>query len=156
MDNEQDIIESSVEEKETVDAELVDEEPLPQNNAFDANAILGTIMQNQDPELKSVVLKLSTLSTTTKITWMSVLVCLLAKFAVYVSIIFFVYSVYCATYVLLHYNKVKENEDMIKDIMSKDDKGISIKKTVMKNLWILLALIPVIAAAFWYWHFFVV
>ena len=155
MDNEKDILEAEVEEKESVDAEVMDDTPSPSSSGFDPNVVLGAIMNNQDPELRSVVLKLSTLSTTTKITWIGLVICLLAKFGVYVSIGFWAYSVYCAIYVLLHYKKVKDNEHMIKDVMSKDDSPIDIKKTVIKNLVILLVLIPLIAVAFWYWHFFV-
>ena len=66
MDNEKDILEAEVEEKESVEAELLeDETPVSNNPGFDPNVVLGAIMNNQDPELRSVVLKLSTLSTTT-------------------------------------------------------------------------------------------
>ena len=153
MDNEKDVFETSFEEKETVDAEVIDENEYPKNEGFDPNAILGTFMQNPDTELRNVVIKLSTLSTTTKLTAISLLVSLLVKFAVYVAILLFAYSLYCGIYVLLHYNKVKENEHLIKDVMSKGDESVDLKKTVWKNIIILLVLIPVIAVSFWYWHF---
>ena len=161
MDTEKEILDADVTEKEVIDAEVLDEEkdetiesPLP--SGFDPNVVLGAIMQNQDPELKNVVLKLSTLSTTTKFTGISLLICLLAKFGVYMAFILWGYSVYCAIYVLLHYNKVKENEHLIKDVMSKENEHIDIKKTVIKNLILLVAFIPLIGVAFWYWHYFIV
>ena len=161
MNTEKDIFDADINEKEVVDAEVLEENvdntqetPLP--SGFDPNVVLGAIMQNQDPELKSVVLKLSTLSTTTKFTGISLLICLLAKFGVYMAIILWGYSIYCAVYVLLHYNKVKENEHLIKDVMSKENESVDIRKTVINNLILLVAFIPLMGLAFWYWHFFVV
>ncbi len=156
MDNEKEVFEAEVEEKETVDAEVVEEEIQNTNPGFDPNVVLNTIMQNQDAELRSVALKLSTLNSTTKITLICVVLCLLFKFAVYMAAIFAIYSLYCGIYVLLHYKKVKENEFLIKDVMSKNNESINIKKVVIKNVLIIIGCLALIAVAFWYWHIFVV
>ena len=112
-------------------------------------------MQNQDPALRNVALKLSTLNSTTKVTLICVGLCLLFKFAVYMAAIFAGYSLYCGIYVLLNYNKVKENEFLIKDVMAKDGEHVDIKKTVIKNVLIVAGCLVLIAVAFWYWHIFV-
>lgn len=151
MDNEKEIIDAEIEEKESIDAEVVDQE-VETNPGFDPNVVLETIMQSQDSELRNVVLKLSTLNMTTKIT----VVCLLFKILNYVGIGLLLYSLYCAIYILIHYKKVKDNEYMIKDLLSKNGNSVDIKKTVWKNLIILLICIPLAVLSFWYWYIFAV
>ena len=81
-------------------------------------------------------------------------ICLLFKILNYVGIVALLYSLYCCIYVLLHYNKVKEHEHMIKDLMSKNGNSVNIKKTVIKNLIILILCIPLAVLSFWYWYTF--
>ena len=154
MDNENEIIETEVVEKETIDPEVVDEEEIIDEEespmGFDPNAVLGAIMQSQDAELRNVVAKLSGSNAMTKVA----VVCLLFKILNYVGIVALLYSLYCCIYVLLHYNKVKEHEHMIKDLMSKNGNSINIKKTVIKNLIILILCIPLAVLSFWYWYTF--
>ncbi len=162
MDNEKDIIEAEVEEKETVEAEILHDEievndnEFNSNPGFDPNVVLNTIMQSQNPELRNTVLKLSTLNTMTKITVICLLACLVFKFPCYIAFISLVYGIYCAIYVLLHYDQVKSHEHMIKDVMSKGEESVNIKKTVWKNLIISLICVPLLVFVFWYWHFYVV
>ena len=72
MDNENEIFEAEVEneEKEVIDAEVVDnidnDDNYSSNDGFDPNVVLQTIMQSQDQGLRNVVLKLSTLNVSTK------------------------------------------------------------------------------------------
>ena len=152
MDNEKEILDAEINEKETVDGEVVDNEELEPNNGFDPNVVLGAIMQNQDAELRNVVTKLSTLNMTTKAT----IVCLLFKIVNYLGIALLLYSLYSAIYILIHYNKVKDNEFMIKYLLSKGNEAFSIKKTVWKNIAILLGCIPLAVLSIWYWYFFAI
>ena len=160
MENEKDVFEAEIdnEEKETVDAEVVEDEKVidyrdyeDMNNdrQFDPNVVLQTIMGAQDQGLKNVVLKLSTLNIVTKAT----VVCLLFKYLNFVGIGALLYGVYCAVYVLLNYDKVKDNEYMIQDVLNRG-KQISIKKTVWTNLGILALCIPLALISFWYYFVF--
>ena len=159
MDNEKEVFEAEIntEEKEVIDAEVVDNngiddidnDPNYTNDGFDPNVVLQTIMQSQDQGLRNVVLKLSTLNMTTKAS----LVLLLIKYVNIVGVVTLLYSVYCAIYVLIHYEKVKENEYMIQDTLNKG-KQVSIKKTVWKNLGICALCIPIAILFFWYYYVF--
>lgn len=161
MDNEKEVFEAEIngEEKEMIDAEVVDNDKVTDyrdyedvdspNDGFDPNVVLQTIMQSQDQGLRNVVLKLSTLNITTKVT----VVCLLFKYLNVVGILTLLYSVYCAVYVLIHYDKVKENEYMIQDTLNRG-KHVSIKKTVWKNLGICALCIPLAVLSFWYYFVF--
>ena len=159
MDNEKDVFEAEInnEEKEVIDAEVVDNngiddidnDPNHANDSFDPNVVLQTIMQSQDQGLRNVVLKLSTLNITTKAS----IVCLLFKYLNVVGIATLLYSIYCAIYVLLHYEKVKDNEYMIQDTLNRG-KQVSIKKTVWKNLGICALCIPIAILSFWYYYVF--
>ena len=159
MDNEKEVFEAEInnEEKEVIDAEVVDNTGIDDidndsnyaNDGFDPNVVLQTIMQSQDQGLRNVVLKLSTLNMTTKAS----LVLLLFKYVNIVGIVTLLYSVYCAIYVLIHYEKVKENEYMIQDTLNKG-KQVSIKKTVWKNLGICALCIPIAILSFWYYYVF--
>ena len=159
MDNEKEVFEAEInnEEKEVIDAEVVDNngiddidnDPNYTNDGFDPNVVLQTIMQSQDQGLRNVVLKLSTLNMTTKAS----LVLLLFKYVNIVGIATLLYSVYCALYILIHYEKVKENEYMIQDTLNKG-KQVSIKKTVWKNLGICALCIPIAILSFWYYYVF--
>ena len=106
MDNEKEIFEAEVEneEKEVIDAEVVDDidnnDDYSSNNGFDPNVVLQTIMQSQDQGLRNVVLKLSTLNVSTK----AAVILLLFKYANVAGILALLYSVYCAIYVLIHYH----------------------------------------------------
>lgn len=152
MDNEKEIFEAEVEneEKEVIDAEVVDDidnnDDYSSNNGFDPNVVLQTIMQSQDQGLRNVVLKLSTLNVSTK----AAVILLLFKYANVAGILALLYSVYCAIYVLIHYDKVKDNEYMIQDTLNKG-KQVSIKKTVWKNLGICALCIPLAVLSFWYY-----
>ena len=152
MDNEKEIFEADVEneEKEVIDAEVVDDidnnDDYSSNNGFDPNVVLQTIMQSQDQGLRNVVLKLSTLNVSTK----AAVILLLFKYANVAGILALLYSVYCAIYVLIHYDKVKDNEYMIQDTLNKG-KQVSIKKTVWKNLGICALCIPLAVLSFWYY-----
>ena len=106
-------------------------------------------MGAQDQGLKNVVLKLSTLNMVTKVT----AVCLLFKFLNFVGVATLLYGIYCAIYVLLNYDKVKDNEYMIQDVLNKG-KQVSIKKTVWNNLGILALCIPLALVSFWYYFVF--
>lgn len=161
MDNEKEVFEAEInnEEKEVIDAEVVDNDKVTDyrdyedingtNDGFDPNVVLQTIMQSQDQGLRNVVLKLSTLNITTKA---SVLL-LLVKYLNIAGIFTLLYSIYCAIYVLIHYEKVKENEYMIQDTLNKG-KQVSIKKTVWKNLGICALCIPIAILSFWYYYVF--
>ena len=159
MENEKDVFEAEIdnEEKETVDAEVVDEEvsdyrdyeDMNDDRAFDPNVVLQTIMGAQDQGLKNVVLKLSTLNIVTKVT----AVCMLFKFTNIIGVCTLLYGIYCAIYVLLNYDKVKDNEYMIQDVLNKG-KQVSIKKTVWTNLGILALCIPLALVSFWYYFVF--
>jgi hypothetical protein len=155
MDNEKEIFEAEVEneEKEVIDAEVVDDidnnDDYSSNNGFDPNVVLQTIMQSQDQGLRNVVLKLSTLNVSTK----AAVILLLFKYVNVAGIIALLYSVYCAIYVLIHYDKVKDNEYMIQDTLNKG-KQVSIKKTVWKNLGICALCIPLAVLSFWYYFVF--
>ena len=155
MDNEKEIFEAKVEneEKEVIDAEVVDDidnnDDYSSNNGFDPNVVLQTIMQSQDQGLRNVVLKLSTLNVSTK----AAVILLLFKYANVAGILALLYSVYCAIYVLIHYDKVKDNEYMIQDTLNKG-KQVSIKKTVWKNLGICALCIPLAVLSFWYYFVF--
>lgn len=155
MDNEKEIFEAEVEneEKEVIDAEVVDDidnnDDYSSNNGFDPNVVLQTIMQSQDQGLRNVVLKLSTLNVSTK----AAVILLLFKYANVAGILALLYSVYCAIYVLIHYDKVKDNEYMIQDTLNKG-KQVSIKKTVWKNLGICALCIPLAVLSFWYYFVF--
>ena len=160
MDNEKEIFEAEVEneEKEVIDAEIVDNtgiddidnnDDYSSNNGFDPNVVLQTIMQSQDQGLRNVVLKLSTLNVSTK----AAVILLLFKYVNVAGILALLYSVYCAIYVLIHYDKVKDNEYMIQDTLNKG-KQVSIKKTVWKNLGICALCIPLAVLSFWYYFVF--
>lgn len=155
MDNEKEIFEAEVEneEKEVIDAEVVDDidnnDDYSSNDGFDPNVVLQTIMQSQDQGLRNVVLKLSTLNVSTK----AAVILLLFKYANVAGIVALLYSVYCAIYVLIHYDKVKDNEYMIQDTLNKG-KQVSIKKTVWKNLGICALCIPLAVLSFWYYFVF--
>lgn len=152
MENEKEVFEAEIdnEEKETVDAEVVDEEvETLDDRAFDPNVVLQTIMGAQDQGLKNVVLKLSTLNMVTKVT----AVCMLFKFTNILGVFTLLYGFYCAIYVLINYDKVKENEYMIQDVLNKG-KQVSIKKTVKNNLLILALCIPLALVSFWYYFVF--
>lgn len=155
MDNEKEIFEAEVEneEKEVIDAEVVDDidnnDDYSSNNGFDPNVVLQTIMQSQDQGLRNVVLKLSTLNVSTK----AAVILLLFKYANVAGIAALLYSIYCAVYVLIHYDKVKDNEYMIQDTLNKG-KQVSIKKTVWKNLGICALCIPLAVLSFWYYFVF--
>lgn len=154
MDNEKEIFEAEVEneEKEVIDAEVVDDidnNDYSSNNGFDPNVVLQTIMQSQDQGLRNVVLKLSTLNVSTK----AAVILLLFKYVNVAGILALLYSVYCAIYVLIHYDKVKDNEYMIQDTLNKG-KQVSIKKTVWKNLGICALCIPLAVLSFWYYFVF--
>ena len=159
MDNEKEVFEAEIdnEEKEVVDAEVVDNtgiddienDPNYTNDGFDPNVVLQTIMQSQDQGLRNVVLKLSTLNISTK----AAVILLLFKYANIAGVFALLYSVYCAVYVLINYNKVKEHEYMIQDTLNKG-KQVSIKKTVWKDLGICAICIPIAIASFWYYFVF--
>ena len=155
MDNEKEIFEAEVEneEKEVIDAEVVDDidnnDDYSSNNGFDPNVVLQTIMQSQDQGLRNVVLKLSTLNVSTK----AAVILLLFKYVNVAGIVALLYSIYCAVYVLIHYDKVKDNEYMIQDTLNKG-KQVSIKKTVWKNLGICALCIPLAVLSFWYYFVF--
>lgn len=154
MDNEKEIFEAEVEneEKEVIDAEVVDDidnNDYSSNNGFDPNVVLQTIMQSQDQGLRNVVLKLSTLNVSTK----AAVILLLFKYVNVAGILALLYSVYCAIYVLIHYDKVKDNEYMIQDTLNRG-KQVSIKKTVWKNLGICALCIPLAVLSFWYYFVF--
>ena len=157
MENEKDVFEAEIdnEEKETVDAEVVEDEVTDyrdyedSDRQFDPNVVLQTIMGAQDQGLKNVVLKLSTLNMVTKVT----VVCMLFKFTNIIGACTLLYGVYCAIYVLLNYDKVKDNEHMIQDVLNKG-KQVSIKKTVWTNLGILALCIPLALVSFWYYFVF--
>ena len=154
MDNEKEIFEAEVEneEKEVIDAEVVDDidnNDYSSNNGFDPNVVLQTIMQSQDQGLRNVVLKLSTLNVSTK----AAVILLLFKYVNVAGILALLYSVYCAVYVLINYDKVKDNEYMIQDTLNRG-KQVSIKKTVWKNLGICALCIPLAILSFWYYFVF--
>ena len=155
MDNEKEIFEAEVEneEKEVIDAEVVDDidnnDDYSSNNGFDPNVVLQTIMQSQDQGLRNVVLKLSTLNVSTK----AAVILLLFKYVNVAGIAALLYSIYCAVYVLIHYDKVKDNEYMIQDTLNRG-KQVSIKKTVWKNLGICALCIPLAILSFWYYFVF--
>ena len=155
MDNEKEIFEAEVEneEKEVIDAEVVDDidnnDDYSSNNGFDPNVVLQTIMQSQDQGLRNVVLKLSTLNVSTK----AAVILLLFKYANVAGIVALLYSIYCAVYVLINYDKVKDNEYMIQDTLNRG-KQVSIKKTVWKNLGICALCIPLAVLSFWYYFVF--
>ena len=155
MDNEKEIFEAEVEneEKEVIDPEVVDnidnDDNYSSNDGFDPNVVLQTIMQSQDQGLRNVVLKLSTLNVSTK----AAVILLLFKYVNVAGILALLYSVYCAIYVLIHYDKVKDNEYMIQDTLNKG-KQVSIKKTVWKNLGICALCIPLAILSFWYYFVF--
>lgn len=155
MDNEKEIFEAEVEneEKEVIDAEVVDDidnnDDYSSNNGFDPNVVLQTIMQSQDQGLRNVVLKLSTLNVSTK----AAVILLLFKYVNVAGILALLYSIYCAVYVLINYDKVKDNEYMIQDTLNRG-KQVSIKKTVWKNLGICALCIPLAILSFWYYFVF--
>lgn len=155
MDNEKEIFEAEVEneEKEVIDAEVVDDidnnDDYSSNNGFDPNVVLQTIMQSQDQGLRNVVLKLSTLNVSTK----AAVILLLFKYVNVAGIVALLYSIYCAVYVLINYDKVKDNEYMIQDTLNRG-KQVSIKKTVWKNLGICALCIPLAVLSFWYYFVF--
>ena len=154
MDNEKEIFEAEVEneEKEVIDAEVVDDidnNDYSSNNGFDPNVVLQTIMQSQDQGLRNVVLKLSTLNVSTK----AAVILLLFKYVNVAGIVALLYSIYCAVYVLINYDKVKDNEYMIQDTLNRG-KQVSIKKTVWKNLGICALCIPLAILSFWYYFVF--
>ena len=155
MDNEKEIFEAEVEneEKEVIDAEVVDDidnnDDYSSNNGFDPNVVLQTIMQSQDQGLRNVVLKLSTLNVSTK----AAVILLLFKYVNVAGIVALLYSIYSAVYVLINYDKVKDNEYMIQDTLNRG-KQVSIKKTVWKNLGICALCIPLAVLSFWYYFVF--
>ena len=75
MNDKNEIIETEIKEKETVEGEVVDEvfEETDQTS-FDPNVILNTIMQSQDPELRNILSKLSITSAITKVTVVFILI----------------------------------------------------------------------------------
>lgn len=156
MNDKNEIIETEIKEKETVEGEVVDEvfEETDQTS-FDPNIILNTIMQSQDPELRNILSKLSITSAITKVTVVFILIgFFLTNFFNYLGVATLVYGLYCAIYVLVNYKKIKEHESSIKDIFSKDGAPVDLKKTVLKSLMILLICIPLVALSIWYWTVF--
>jgi uncharacterized ion transporter superfamily protein YfcC len=110
MDNENEILDAEIEEKETIDAEVIDEESTSELE-YDPNVVLNTIMQSQDMGFRNVLMKLSTLNVASK----AAIICLLFKVLNYVGIAALLYSVYCIIYVLLNYKKINGNERTCSD-----------------------------------------
>jgi len=151
MNNEKEIIETEVEEKETLEGEVVEEVFDDNSSTFDPNVILNTIMQSQDAELRGVLSKLSILNLLSKASLILILLgFLFGNFFNYIGVATTLYGLYSAIYVLIHYKKIKEHESGIRDIFSKNDASIDLKKMVIKNLIVLLICIPLAAASIWY------
>lgn len=153
MNNENERIDVEIEEKETVEGEVVDEEITTDdiNNGFDPNVILNTIMQSQDIVLRNVIAKLSVSSAISKVAVVCLIMgFLLANFFNYIGVVALVYGLYCTIYVLINYKKIKEKEYTIKDMFSKDGAPVDLKKKVLGNLLTLLVCIPFAVFSFWY------
>lgn len=151
MNNEKEIIETEVEEKETLEGEVVEEVFDDNSSTFDPNVILNTIMQSQDAELRGVLSKLSILNLLSKASLILILLgFLFGNFFNYIGVATTLYGLYSAIYVLIHYKKIKEHESSIRDIFSKTDASIDLKKMVIKNLIVLLICIPLAAVSIWY------
>lgn len=151
MDNEKEVIDAEIEEKEQVEADLVnEEESVGIDTEYDPNVVLNTIMQSQDMEFRNVLMKLSTLNLASK----AAVICLLFKVLNYVGIAAIIYSAYCIIYVLLHYNKIKNNENNVQNLFAKNGKTPTIKKIIWTNIVIVLLCIPLAVLSFWYYYVF--
>ena len=149
MNNENDLFDAEVEEKEKIDAEILEEE-VDLSSEYDPNVVLNTIMQSQDVEFRNVLMKLSTLNIASK----AALICLLFKVLNYVGVAAIIYGIYCVIYVLVNFKKVNGNERMIQDLFAKDGKTQSVKQILLKNALILLVCIPLAVLSFWYYYIF--
>lgn len=149
MNNENDLFDAEIEEKEQIDAEILEEEA-DLSSEYDPNVVLNTIMQSQDVEFRNVLMKLSTLNIASK----AALICLLFKVLNYVGVAAIIYGIYCVIYVLVNFKKVNGNERMIQDLFAKDGKTQSVKQILLKNALILLVCIPLAVLSFWYYYIF--
>lgn len=149
MDNENEILDAEIEEKETIDAEVIDEESTSELE-YDPNVVLNTIMQSQDMGFRNVLMKLSTLNVASK----AAIICLLFKVLNYVGIAALLYSVYCIIYVLLNYKKINGNERTVQDLFAKDGKSKTLKQIIWTNVIIVLLCIPLAVLSFWYYYVF--
>lgn len=149
MDNENEILDAEIEEKETIDAEVIDEESTSELE-YDPNVVLNTIMQSQDMGFRNVLMKLSTLNVASK----AAIICLLFKVLNYVGIAALLYSIYCIIYVLLNYKKINGNERTVQDLFAKDGKSKTLKQIIWTNVIIVLLCIPLAILSFWYYYVF--
>jgi hypothetical protein len=149
MDNENEILDAEIEEKETIDAEVIDEESTSELE-YDPNVVLNTIMQSQDMGFRNVLMKLSTLNVASK----AAIICLLFKVLNYVGIAALLYSIYCIIYVLLNYKKINGNERTVQDLFAKDGKSKTLKQIIWTNVIIVLLCIPLAVLSFWYYYVF--
>lgn len=149
MENENEILDAEIEEKETIDAEVIDEESTSELE-YDPNVVLNTIMQSQDMGFRNVLMKLSTLNVASK----AAIICLLFKVLNYVGIAALLYSIYCIIYVLLNYKKINGNERTVQDLFAKDGKSKTLKQIIWTNVIIVLLCIPLAVLSFWYYYVF--
>ena len=149
MDNENEILDAEIEEKETIDAEVIDEESTSELE-YDPNVVLNTIMQSQDMGFRNVLMKLSTLNVASK----AAIICLLFKVLNYVGIAALLYSIYCIIYVLHNYKKINGNERTVQDLFAKDGKSKTLKQIIWTNVIIVLLCIPLAVLSFWYYYVF--
>ena len=149
MDNENEILDAEIEEKETIDAEVIDEESTSELE-YDPNVVLNTIMQSQDMGFRNVLMKLSTLNVASK----AAIICLLFKVLNYVGIAALLYSIYCIIYVLLNYKKINGNVITVQDLFAKDGKSKTLKQIIWTNVIIVLLCIPLAVLSFWYYYVF--
>ena len=149
MENENEILDAEIEEKETIDAEVIDEESTSELE-YDPNVVLNTIMQSQDMGFRNVLMKLSTLNVASK----AAIICLLFKVLNYVGIAALLYSVYCIIYVLINYKKINGNERTVQDLFAKDGKSKTLKQIIWTNVIIVLLCIPLAVLSFWYYYVF--
>ena len=149
MKNENEILDAEIEEKETIDAEVIDEESTSELE-YDPNVVLNTIMQSQDMGFRNVLMKLSTLNVASK----AAIICLLFKVLNYVGIAALLYSIYCIIYVLLNYKKINGNERTVQDLFAKDGKSKTLKQIIWTNVIIVLLCIPLAVLSFWYYYVF--
>ena len=149
MENENEILDAEIEEKETIDAEVIDEESTSELE-YDPNVVLNTIMQSQDMGFRNVLMKLSTLNVASK----AAIICLLFKVLNYVGIAALLYSIYCIIYVLLNYKKINGNERTVQDLFAKDGKSKTLKQIIWTNVIIVLLCIPLAILSFWYYYVF--
>jgi hypothetical protein len=161
VNDKDEIIETEVEEKETIEGEVVEEGIVEEEETsipeFDPNVILNTIMQSQDMGLRSVLSKLSISTMITKATMVLIIIGALAGNIVnYLGVATLVYGLYSTIYVLINYKKIKEHEDTIKDLFSKDGKSADLKQTLIKNLLILLICIPAVILSIYYRTYIVI